>query len=134
MKDKNEKQRPLFLSLLCIAAFVYAAFFALIFLISLISNSWLTDVLNDFLIEDEVSNISLAMILFIGLVLHLAIFWGTLKVWKLKKAGIYTYIITLFIMIAYQYFIGIGNIYMSAFLLIFTITIVLHFKLFKNIP
>lgn len=132
MKDQKNKKRPLFLSLLCISAFVYAAFFAIIFLISLFNNAWLSEVLNNFLINNKVSKVSLAFILIIGLILHLAIFWGTIKIWKLKKSGIYTYLISIIVLIAYQYFIGIGNIYMTSFLILFILIIGLHFKLFKT--
>lgn len=129
---KDIRKRPLFLSLLCISAFVYAGFFTILFLIGIINNAWLTQILNDYLIDNEVNKSSMFFVIFIGLLLHIAIFWGTIKIWQLKRSGIYTYIISLFILIAYHYLIGIGNIYMTLFFLLFIIVITLHFRIIKS--
>ena len=112
-------KRPFFLSILCVATFVYSAFFTLLFLLGLIYNNRLTAILNDFLQEKSFSRMSILLLSFSGVLLFSLSFLGTYFIWKLKRRGLYIYTVSTVIIIIGPYFIGlISHINTIIFLLL----------------
>ncbi|MBC8484539.1 MAG: hypothetical protein H8D45_00655 [Bacteroidetes bacterium] len=113
--DKEEqdllikKQRPFFLSILCVAVFVYSGLFTLLFLTGIIFNKWLTTILNDFLPERNFNSTLILLLNLSGVILYGLSFLGAFYIWKLKLHGFYIYMISTIILIIAPYFIGLGS-------------------------
>jgi len=113
--DKEEqdllikKQRPFFLSILCVAVFVYSGLFTLLFLTGIIFNKWFTTILNDFLPERNFKSTLILLLNLSGVILYGLSFLGAFYIWKLKRRGFYIYLVSTIILIVAPYFIGLGS-------------------------
>lgn len=121
-------KRPFILSILCVATFVYSAFFILIFFFGLIYNSRLTAILNDFLQEKNFSRMSIFLLSFSGVLLFSLSFLGTYFMWKLKRAGLYIYIVSTVIIIIAPYLTG----FISHTNTIIFLLLIISFSLFSR--
>ncbi len=124
-------KRPFFLSILCIAIFIYAGFLALLFLFALIFNTWVTSTLNDFFPEKTLNSNNVVLISLIGFVLNIVSVAGAIYLWKLRKIGFYLYLLSNLIFIFFPFLIGYGNLYSAAILILILLLIVLFLKKLK---
>ncbi len=118
-------ERPFFLSVLNIVILTYSGALTLITLILSINYKWVTEVLNDYLPnqnfeEFRVLIISITALLIFGLTL-----WSGLLIWRLKYKGFIIYlgltIITIFVLI----FSGYG--YMPEYITLIGIVLLMFF-------
>jgi len=97
-------QRPMFLSLLCIASLVYNGLLILILIAAFFFRNYLTEVIRNYA-NAKSPEVSLYVFLFSGLLLAGMAFFGVLKMWQLKKVGFLLFLITnMLIMIALYFF------------------------------
>lgn len=125
---KSGIQRPFFLSILCVAIFSYSILFILLFLTGVLFNSWITNVLNDFLTDGGVQGSSILMLSIVGIILYSLTFYGAFLIWKLKRKGFYIYLISSVLIILLPYLFRFGNIISAIVLLTLIILILAHFR------
>ena len=125
---KSDVNRPFFLSILCVAIFSYSILFILLFLTGVLFNSWITNVLNDFLTAGEVQGSSIFMLSLVGIILYSLTFYGAFLIWKLKRKGFYVYLISSVLIILLPYLFRFGNIISAIVLLALIIMILAHFR------
>lgn len=121
-------QRPFFLSILCVAIFSYSTLFILLFLTGIVFNSWITNVLNDFLPEGKVQRNSIYMLSISGIALYGLSFYGAFLIWKLKRNGFFVFFISSFLMVFLPYLFHFGNIISAIVLLLLVLLILIYFR------
>jgi len=131
--DENQEltlkaQRPFFLSILCVAIFSYSTLFILIFLTGVLFNSWITNVLNDFLIEGEVERNSILLFSITGIILYSLSFYGAFIIWKLKRNGFYIFLTSSFLIIFLPYLFHFGNLISGVVLLMLILLILMYYR------
>lgn len=134
MTDSNEQintSRPFFLSILCIAIFIYAGFLAFLFLLAIIFNQWVTNTMVDFFPEKILTNAHVIIISILGFVLNCVSVIGALYLWKLRKKGFYLYLISNLVFILFPFLIGYGNLYSAVILVLIILLIALFLKKLK---
>ena len=134
MTDSSQEtiiKRPFFLSILCIAIFVYAGFLAALFLFALLFNIWVTVTLEGFFPEKNLITNNVILISIIGLILNIASIVGAIFLWKLRRKGFYIYLFSNLIFILLPFFIGYGNIYSSTILVIMLLLITIFYRKLK---
>lgn len=105
----SNKQRPVFLSLLCIVVFVYSGLFTLLFISGVVFNSWIIETINDFIPEKSVERTEIIFLLISGIILYLFSFSGAYYIWRLKQKGFYIYLISTLLIIIESWIIGLGD-------------------------
>lgn len=131
MTESSEQintSRPFFLSILCIAIFVYAGFLTFLFLLSIIFNLWVTNTLLDFLPEKTLSNGLVLIISILGFVVNGISVLGAFYLWRLRKTGFYLFLISNLVFILFPFFIGYGNYYSTVILIVMLLFIALFLK------
>lgn len=134
MTDSSQEtiiKRPFFLSILCIAIFVYAGFLAALFLFALLFNIWVTITLEGFFPEKNLITNNVILISIIGLILNIVSIFGAIFLWKLRRKGFYIYLFSNLIFILLPFFIGYGNIYSSTILVIMLLLITIFYRKLK---
>lgn len=134
MTDSSQEtiiKRPFFLSILCIAIFVYAGFLAALFLFALLFNIWVTITLEGFFPEKNLITNNVILISIIGLILNIVSIVGAIFLWKLRRKGFYIYLFSNLIFILLPFFIGYGNIYSSTILVIMLLLITIFYRKLK---
>ncbi len=131
--DENQEltlkaQRPFFLSILCVAIFSYSTLFILIFLTGVLFNSWITNVLNDFLIEGEVERNSILLFSITGIILYSLSFYGAFIIWKLKRNGFFIFLTSSFLIIFLPYLFHFGNLISGVVLLMLILLILMYYR------
>lgn len=125
---QSEIRRPFFLSIICVAIFSYSILFISLFLTSVLFNSWITNVLNDFLIEGNIQRNSLLMLSIVGIILYCLSFYGAFLIWKLKRKGFYYYLISSALIILLPYLFHFGNIISAVVLLTLILLILVYYR------
>lgn len=131
--DENQEvksgiHRPFFLSILCVAIFSYSTLFFLLFLAGILFNSWITNVLNDFLTDGYVQQSFILILSLVGLLLYSMSFLGAFLIWKLQRKGFYIFLISSFLIIFLPYLFQFGNVISSIVLLILILLILMYYK------
>jgi len=121
-------KRPFFLSILCIAIFVYAGFLSALFLFALLFYTWVTVTLEGFFPEKNLITNNVILISIIGLLLNIASLVGAIFLWKLRRKGFYIYLFSNLIFILIPFFIGYGNLYSAAILVLTLVFISLFYR------
>lgn len=134
--DENQEvtgnvQRPFFLSILCVAIFSYSTLFVLFFLTGIIFNSWITNVLNDFLNDGGVKQNSILLLSVGGIILYSLSFFGAFLIWKLKRKGFYIFLISSFLIVFLPYLFHFGNIMSAIVLLVLVLFLSTYFRKFQ---
>jgi hypothetical protein len=106
-------RRPFMLSILCTAYMVYAGFIAVIFLVTLVKNTWFTNVLTDYFPTNEIKSSTVIIISLVALFVHLLGFAGAILMLKLKRIGFYLYLVSNVIIILVPHVLGYGSLYAS---------------------
>ena len=131
MTDSSQEtiiKRPFFLSILCIAIFVYAGFLSALFLFALLFYTWVTVTLEGFFPEKNLITNNVILISIIGLLLNIASLVGAIFLWKLRRKGFYIYLFSNLIFILIPFFIGYGNLYSAAILVLTLVFISLFYR------
>jgi len=131
MEEPNENQiktRPFFLSVLCFSIFIYSGFIGLLFLFSLIFNSWITQTLIEFFPERSLSNTLVFLLSLAFFITSILNFMGAYFLWKMKRAGFYYLLIGTLIFIMLPYILGYGNLVSSAILLIVVLLVSVYYR------
>jgi len=125
---KSAIHRPFFLSILCVAIFSYSTLFFLLFLTGILFNSWITNVLNDFLTDGHVQQSFILILSMVGLLLYSMSFLGAFLIWKLQRKGFYIFLISSFLIIFLPYLFQFGNVISAIVLLILILLILINNK------
>ena len=125
---QSEIRRPFFLSIICVAIFSYSILFISLFLTGIIFNSWITNVLNDFLMEGNVQRNSILMLSIVGIILYCLSFYGAFLIWRLKRLGFFYYMISSFLIILLPYLFHFGNIISVVVLLTLILLILVYYR------
>jgi len=86
-KRKHKQPRPVFLSLICIFAFVFYGLLSLLFLFALFFSGWISQVRNKYLPQGTESKQMIILITAAGFLLHLASLIGSINIWYRRKSG-----------------------------------------------
>ncbi len=125
---ENINKRPFFLSILCMAIFVYAGFLALLFLLALIFNTWVTSTLDNFFPEKTLTGTPVIIISLFGFLLNVVSLIGAQFLWKLRRLGFYFYLISNLIFVFFPFVIGYGNLYSAIILIIIPLLLSLYYR------
>lgn len=99
-----KRPRPLFMELLCIFSFVFFGMITLLFLLSVFYSGWITDVVNQYTLQNSYSKTQILLITLGGFILHATAFAGAIFIWNLKKSGYYLFSISTLITAVYHLF------------------------------
>jgi hypothetical protein len=114
MEENNnqiqESKRPFFLSILCVAVFVYSTVFILIFLAVASYNNWIGHVLTDFFPEAKVEKSTILWLAITGFILYSLSFTGAVFIWRMKRLGIIIYIAASIMIASIPFLFGLGSI------------------------
>lgn len=124
----TKKQRPFFLSVLCVTIFTYSTLFVLLFLTGIIFNGWITNVLNDFLTAGKVQPNSILMLSIVGINLYSLSFYAAFLIWKLKRNGLYIFLISSFLIVFLPFLFHFGNIISAIVLLVLISLISMYYR------
>jgi len=124
-----EQKRPFLLSILCTAVFVYSVFFAILFIAGLIFREWVTNLLNDYLLNRQYDTNSVILFSLSGIFLYGLSFASALLMWRLNRIGLFLYIFTTLLLVIIPYFIGFGNLINVA---VFSILIILFSAFYRR--
>ncbi len=83
--------RPLGLSILLIFSFVFNGFVTLLLLAGLLYSRILKNVIEQYYQEFSLTDFSAIVILVVASLLFASAFFGSLKMWKMRKTGFYIY-------------------------------------------
>ena len=121
---KKPKTRPILLSILCFILFTYSGVLIIFFLAGIINVSWITKMLNGYSQGVLYSTTEIFLYSLLGFSIFSLMFFGTIKIWSLKKYGFYIFSISNIFVIAFQVFTGNFNwvaiIISALFVLIFS--------------
>jgi len=88
MEEETGKiPRPVFLTMLCVFAYIFYGLISLLFLAALFSSGWISEVRNKYLPEGTESKQMIILIIAAGFLLHLISFIGSIKIWYCRKSG-----------------------------------------------
>jgi hypothetical protein len=124
----RENGRPFFLSILCVAVFVYSVVFVLIFSALAVFNNWFKFVLTDFLPELEIARSKIIWFAVTGIVFYSLSFAGAFLMWKLKRLGFYIYVAASAMISIVPYLFGLGGITNVIVFSILTISFLFFFR------
>ena len=106
------KPRPVFLSMLCLFAFVYFALLTILFFTCLFYSGTITRVKNLYISDDIFSGKQLLFFFIAGFLLHGIAFAGSVLIWYRRKIGYYFLALSCLILATSQFFqphIAIGT-------------------------
>jgi hypothetical protein len=108
-QKKNEftgvkRIRPLVLELLCIFSFIFFGMITILFLLSVFYSGWITDVVNQYTLQDRYPKTQILIITLGGFILHATAFAGAIQIWNLKRSGYYLFSISVLIIAVYHLF------------------------------
>ena len=131
--DENQEltskvQRPFFLSILCMAIFAYSTLFVLLFLTGIVFNSWITNVLNDFLADGNVKHSFILIFSILGIVLYSLSFYAAFLIWRMKRKGLYLFIFISFLIVLLPYLFHFGNVMSAIVLFILVLLLSIYFR------
>ena len=126
--DKRLAKRPKFLTLVCLIALVYNGLLTLVFLSGILLSLGLENVLTTYAELYELSSSQILIISIAGFILFGTSFWGVLKIYNLRRAGLYIFLTTGLLLVLAQLTQGLVNWYFISVYLFFTIVFLLFFK------
>jgi hypothetical protein len=86
-KHRHKQGRPVFLSVICIFAFVFYGLISLLFLFALFSSGWISEVRNKYLPEGTETKQMIILITAGGFLLHIISLFGSIYIWNRRKSG-----------------------------------------------
>lgn len=110
IEEQALPKRPFMLSLLCIVFFVHSAILAFLFLLGIFFNSWLTEVINNYIEVKTYSGSSIYFFTGIGFLLFGVSFIGTWYLWQMKKKGLLVLSVSVLFILLFTFFIGAGSL------------------------
>jgi hypothetical protein len=103
-KRKHRQPRPVFLSVICIFAFVFYGLLSLLFLFALFSSGWISEVRNKYLPDGTESKQMIILVTASGFVLHLLSLIGSINIWYRRKSGYLILSVSTLIIALFQLF------------------------------
>ncbi|MCD4665329.1 MAG: hypothetical protein K8R68_08655 [Bacteroidales bacterium] len=125
-----KKQRPVFLSILCIIVFVYSGFFILLFISGVIFNNRIVETSNEFIPVIIVEKNRILLLLISGIVLYIFSFLGASYIWKLNRKGFFIYLVSTILIIIGSWFIGLKDILSTIILFLLILLFGLYYRKF----
>jgi len=98
------ENRPVFLTIFCLSAFVFFAIVSVLSLAGIFYSDWITGVTNKYLPEDKYSDAEFRILFISGFLLHTMALLGTILIWRLRKSGYFFTAISCLIIASYQLF------------------------------
>lgn len=127
-KENTSVTRPFFFSVICFSIFIYSGFLSLLFLLALINNNWVTQILIEYFPEKSISSTSVFLLSSAFLVLNILSFSGTYLLWKMRRTGFFIFLFATLVIIALPFILGYGNLISSAILLIVVLLIAIYYN------
>ena len=109
-ETKEVSIRPWILSILCIVFFVHTALLSVLFLMAAFFNSWLTDVINNYMEGSSFEKTPVLLFTITGFILYSISFVGTYYIWQMKKKGLVILFISVFSILLFTFIIGAGSV------------------------
>lgn len=128
--ESKKENRPFFLSILCVSLFVYTGILSLIFLLSIIFYGWISNTLADFFPEREIVKTNILWLSIIAFLLSGASFYATFLMWRLKKSGLFLFILSSLAFQAFPFLFGFGNYYSLIIILVIIVLLLLYWRRF----
>ena len=125
------RKRPFLLSVICIALFVYTGVLSLIFLLALVFNGWMHETVNGFFPEQEIDPMQILLIGSAGFFLNGLAFFAVLSMWRLKRYGLYLFVLSSFLVFLVPYFLGYGNAQSLLIIGVFNLLLFLFYSKFN---
>ena len=122
--------RPFVLSVFCVALFVYTASLTLLFLMATVFNGWVSNAVDDFFQDKEISRLNILILSALGFLLNGLSFYAVYVIWKLKRSGLYLFAISSVLFLLIPFFLGFGSV-MS--LLIISLVIISLFLFYSRL-
>ena len=125
---QEEIKRPWILSILCIVFFVHSTVLIFLFLLGTIYNTWLTEVINNFVESNSYGKAQVFMISIAGFVLYGFFFTGTFYLWKMKKKGLIILVTSVFLILIFTFFIGAASMINSIIYIVLLLFLALFYR------
>lgn len=126
-----DRKRPVLLALLCVFSFVFFGTITLLFLLSVFYSGRITDVINQYTLQDSYSKTQILIITLGGFFFHAAAFAGAIQIWNLKKSGYLLFAVSTLITAAYHLFHHNIPVYYTALYIGLVIMFGLFYKRFR---
>ncbi|MCB0805977.1 MAG: hypothetical protein KDC05_09285 [Bacteroidales bacterium] len=123
--------RPFFLSILCVALFVYAAFMTLLFVLSLVYNQWLREVVTDYFNTPGSSGQRILLIGLFGLVMHIVLLSGSWLMWRLKRLGYFLTLAVFILLIIMPFIFGVGSWFSTLIYVLAILLFSVYYRIFS---
>jgi hypothetical protein len=120
-KHKHKQPRPVFLSMICVFAFVFYGLISILFLAALFSSGWISEVRNKYLPEGNESKLMIILIIAAGFLLHMISLIGIIKMWYRRKSGYLMLSISTLIIALFQLFSDRISIFTTAVYICFIV-------------
>ncbi|MCX6252724.1 MAG: hypothetical protein NTX61_18470 [Bacteroidetes bacterium] len=96
--------RPLFLTVICLFAFVFFGIIAILFLLSVFWSGRITEVINQYMLQEKYAHFQIILITLGGFIFHAVAFAGIILIWNLKRTGYILFAIPVLLISGYQLF------------------------------
>ncbi|MEI6435717.1 MAG: hypothetical protein WCP32_12790 [Bacteroidota bacterium] len=101
---EKPETRPVLLTVLCLAAFMFFAILSVLFFTGIIYSEWITGVTDQYIPENKYSTSQFRVLFVSGFLLHALAFVGVILIWRLIKTGYYLLGISSLVIASYQLF------------------------------
>jgi hypothetical protein len=129
-KHKHKQPRPVFLSVICIFAFVFYGLISLVFLFALFSSGWISEVRNKYLPDAAESKQVIILITAAGFLLHMISFIGSINIWHRRKSGYLILSVSTLAIAIFQLFTDRISIFTTAVYICFIILFGIYYRRF----
>lgn len=108
-KEKTSRTRPFFLAVLVMALLVHTATLAIVFLLAVIFNGWITNTVNEYFPEQTITRTNIVLVNLSGFLLNSLSFSGAYSLWHMKRWGLYLFAVTSILFLLLPFMLGYGN-------------------------
>jgi hypothetical protein len=129
-KRKHKQQRPVFLTMICLFAFVFYGLISLLFLLALFFSDWITEVRNNYLPDRIESKQIIILITVAGFIFHMVSLIGTINIWYRRKSGYLMLSISTLIIALFQLFSDKISVFTTAVYICFIILFGIYYRRF----
>jgi hypothetical protein len=129
-KNRSPHDRPFFLSLVSVFAFIFYGLLSLFFLAGLFFSGWITEVRNQYLTEGTESKQMIILIMAAGFLFHLVSFIGCIKIWFMRKSGFLMFSISSLIIALFQLFSDRISVFTTGIYICFIILFGFYYRRF----
>lgn len=130
-KTSERTVRPILLSIVCIITYVYNGLIELLLILLLFFPELSRNTLNSFFPEIEISYTGTYLMLSVLIILFFLILLSINKMWRLKKTGLYIYIMIKTALIILLFITDFYSFFNLAFSIIFILLFLIHLPKFE---